>query len=517
MNRTTMTLAGGATLAVGLLLGWGAASWRQGAGHDAAPVRAGATMPAAPPSSAAGGERKVLYWYDPMVPGQRFDKPGKSPFMDMQLVPRYADEAAAGAGGVAVSPQAQQSLGLREAVAERRRVAQTLDVPGTVLLNERDVAVVQARADGYVERVYGRAPGDVVAAGAPLADVLHPQWLAAQGEYLAVRATGDAALTAAARQRLVLLGMPAGLIERVEHEQRAQAVTTIAAPTGGLIAELMVRQGMTVGAGMTLARINGLATMWVEAAVPEPMAAAVAVGQGAEVHLPAAPGATRRGKVSAVLPEVSRDSRTLRVRIELANPGLALRAGQFVQVVLQGAPLPDAVVVPAESVIRTGRRALVYLVDAPGRYRPVEVELGPEVDGGAIVVRRGVDAGQKVVTSGQFLIDSEASLQGLVPRAPAAQKPESATSAAPPAAAAPGDHAATGTVVAVEGNEITLEHAPVPALKWPAMTMPFELAAGRTAAGFAPGDRVRFTFRKQGEAYVVTSLQREGAASGGRP
>ncbi len=148
-------------------------------------------------------------------------------------------------------------------------------------LNERDVSIVQSRTTGFVERVYGRAPGDVVAAGAPLVDVLLPEWLAAQQEYLAVRATGDAALTAASRQRLVLLGMPAALIEAVAQGGRPQAVQTITAPSGGVIAELMVRQGMTVAAGMTLARINGLGTVWLEAAVPEVQGATVAPGQGA--------------------------------------------------------------------------------------------------------------------------------------------------------------------------------------------------------------------------------------------
>ena len=157
--------------------------------------------------------------------------------------------------------------------------------------------------------------------------------------------------------------------------------------------------------------------------MPEVQGAAVAPGQGAEVRLPATPGKVLRGKVTAVLPETNRDSRTLRVRVELPNPGLRLRAGMFAQVTLAGAAQAEAVVVPAEAVLRTGRRALVYLLDAPGRYRPVEVELGPEI-GEQIVIRRGIEAGQQVVASGQFLIDSEATLQGLTARAMApAAKP----------------------------------------------------------------------------------------------
>jgi len=515
MKHTKTVLAGAVMLAVGLVAGWAGSRFLQGHGSAGEPAAAGA--------ASADGARKVLYWYDPMVPSQRFYKPGKSPFMDMQLVPRYADEPGAqAAGGVSVSPQAVQSLGVRVAVAEKRAMAPALEVAGTVGLNERDVALVQARANGFVERVYARAPGDVVAAGAPLADVLHPEWLAAQGEFLAVRQTGDAALAAAARQRLVLLGMPAELVERVERSGRPEGVSTIASPISGQISELLVRQGMTVAAGMTLARINGLATVWVEAAVPEALAASVRVGQGAEVRVTGLPGEAWRGKVGAVLPEANRDSRTLRVRVELPNPGLRLRAGLFAQVALRGAAAAEEVVVPSEAVIRTGRRALVYVVEAPGRYRPVEIEPGAEADG-RIAVRRGLAAGQKVVVSGQFLIDSEASLRGVMVRAEPASAAASTPGAgstpaggAPAPGAAGAEHETTGTVSAVEPGGITLEHAPVPALKWPAMTMPFQLARPDLARGLKPGDAVRFRFRQQGDEHVVTAIQRAPAAPGSR-
>jgi Cu(I)/Ag(I) efflux system membrane fusion protein len=522
MARTNRTpIAGVAMLALGLAAGWAISEWRRGAfgagadphaAHGAPGVVTGVAPAGAPGASGSAGavgapgiaatndaERKVLYWYDPMVPTQKFDRPGKSPFMDMELVPKYADEVAA--GGVVVSPQARQSLGLRVARVESLPVSTSIDAVGTVMLNERDVAVVMARANGFVERVHGRAPGDVVAAGAPIADLLLPEWLAAQQEFLAVRATGDATLTAAARQRLVLLGMPGASIDGVAASGKPQAIQTVVAPIGGLVAELMVRQGMTVGMGMPLVRINGLGTVWVEAAVPEPLAATVARGQGAEVRLTAMPGRVIRGRVSAILPEANRDTRTLRVRVELPNPGLKLRAGMFAQVALQGAPQGEALTVPAEAVVRTGRRALVYLLDpaggATGRYRPVEVELGPEM-GERIVVRKGLEAGQQVVASGQFLVDSEASLQGITARAAGA--------------GAEAEHEVAGTVVEVERGSITLDHAPVPALKWPQMVMPFQLAQPDLARGLRPGDKVTFSFRQQGDEHIVTAIRRTGAA-----
>lgn len=503
-NKTLV--AGAVMLLVGLGGGW-ALSQRLTGGHSAG------TSATAVVGAASAPERKVLYWYDPMVPTQRFDKPGKSPFMEMQLVPRYADEAGSDPGAtVTVSPQAAQSLGLRLATAETRVLQPAVDVVGTVGLNERDVSIVQARANGFVERVHPRAPGDVIAAGAPLADVLYPDWLAAQREYLAVRATGDPALTQAARARLALLGMADRLIERVEAAGQPQAVTTIVSPTGGLIAEMLVRQGMTVSAGMTLARINGLGTVWVEAAVPEVLGASVVTGQRAELRLVAFPGEVLRGKVASVLPEASRDTRTLRVRVEVPNTAGRLRAGMSGQVRLLGAGQgTEVVTVPGEAVIRTGRRALVYAVDAPGRYRPVEVELGAEVDG-RVAVLRGLSAGQQVVASGQFLIDSEASLQGLTARAPAAEAPAAAP-ALGPQQTLPGEFSTQGRVVDLDGAAITLEHEAVPALKWPAMTMPFKLARPDLAHGLKAGDAVRFRFHQEGDEHVVTAIDRGPGAT----
>jgi len=492
-------------LGLGGLAGWGLGQWRM----SHAPTTDTAAAPAA---SAPSGERKVLYWYDPMVPTQRFDKPGKSPFMDMQLVPRYADEdqASAGQSGtLALSTQAQQALGLRLATVERRAIGSAVEAVGTVMLNERDVSIVQARSAGFVERVYARASGDVIAAGAPLVDVLNPEWLGAQQEYLAVRAIGDAALTQAARSRLLLLGMPDALIERAERSGRAIAVHTITAPSGGVITELMVRQGMTLAPGMTLARINGLSTVWLEAAVPESLAAAIQPGQPVEARFPALPGEVVKGKVAAVLPEANRDTRTLRLRIELPNPGQRLKAGLFAQVSLRGAAR-EALVVPAEAVIRTGKRALVYVSEPTGRYRPVQVEIGEQVDE-YIVVRGGLAAGQQVVASGQFLVDSEASLQGVMARgAPGAPGAPVAPGAAGTAAASvPGAasvYRTTGVVVDIEPDSLTLEHAAVPALKWPAMTMPFKLGDKALATGLKKGQSVSFSFDKQGDDYRITAI-----------
>lgn len=369
-----------------------------------------------PPSparmAAPAAPRKPLYWYDPMVPAQHFDKPGKSPFMDMELIPHYADgNADGGAPGVRIDPTAVQSLGVRLVAVERGEFAQTLDATGVLDFNQRQVAIVQTRAAGFVQRVYGHAPGDIVAAGAPIADLLIPSWGGAQAEYLAVRESGGSALEAAARQRLRLLGMPESLIEAVARNGRARTVVTVSTPLGGAIQTLDVRQGMTVSMGQTLAQVSGLGSVWLNAAVPEVMAGQVRLGQPARAELTAFPGEVFTGRVTAILPTAQADSRTLQVRVELANRGGRLRPGMFAIVHLDGAAGP-ALFVPSEAVIRTGKRTLVMTGGEGGRFQPVEVRTGRE-DAGRTEILAGLDEGQKVVASGQFLIDSEASLAGL--------------------------------------------------------------------------------------------------------
>lgn len=377
---------------VGLGVGYGVAQW-----FAAAPVP-------------AKDAKQALYWFDPMYPQQKFDKPGKSPFMDMQLVPRYADGAAA-SDSVQIDPRTTQNLGVRLATVSRGVLTSTLDVSGVLAFNDRDVAVVQARAAGFVERVYGRAAGDVLKAGAPLADVLVPEWAAAQEEFLALRRSGDSSLLAAARQRLRLSGMPLELIAQVERSGRVQAVWTVSNPLGGVLQTLDVREGMTVAPGQTLARINGLDAVWLQVAVPEAQGAALAVGQTVQSRFVGLPGKVFDGRVSAVLPTTAQDSRTVQVRVELPNLDGALRPGMTAQVRL-AQPTATGLQVPSEALIRTGKRVLVMLAEEGGHYRPVDVEVGAENQDHTLILR-GLQDGQQVVASGQFLLDSEASLKGV--------------------------------------------------------------------------------------------------------
>jgi Cu(I)/Ag(I) efflux system membrane fusion protein len=467
---------GASILAVALLAG-GTGYW---AGHRQAP-QSEATTPA--------GAGKVLYWYDPMFPNQKFDKPGKSPFMDMQLVPRYADGGSAGAAPtVAVDPAARQSLGLRVVAAKMGSLASALEVTGTIDFNQRDVAVIQARSGGFVSRVYARAPGDVVRAGAPIADLLLPEWGGAQTEYLSVRRLGKPDLTAAARQRLRLMGMSDGLIASVERSGRPNGVVTITTPISGTIQTLDARAGVTLAMGQTLAQVSGLGTVWLNAAVPEARAGDVRVGQNASTTLAGFPGERFAGRVIAILPTTQADSRTLTVRIELPNRDGRLRPGMFASVALGGDAKP-ALLVPSEAVIRTGRRTLVMLAAGDGRYHPAEVRIGREAGGETDPCRPVARRERRRL--GAVPDRSEASLSGIEAR-PIGGGAASATIAAPASKATL--YETTGKIERITANSVTLSHEPVPALDWPAMTMTFALANPGIARGFKAGDRVRFGF-----------------------
>ena len=361
-------------------------------------------------------ERKILYYYDPMVPQEHYDNPGALSSMGMKTQPKYVDDGA-GSGGVpavTIDPATMQNLGIRTVTAQLGSFATTLNVTGTIEFNQRDVAIIQARSGGFVSRVYARAPGDLVRAGAPIADMQVPEWGGAQTEFLAVRRLGRPELTAAARQRLKLLGMSNSLIDRVERSRRPGGTITITSPISGVIQTLDARTGATLAQGQTLAQVTGLGTVWLNAAVPEAQAGSIRIGQRATAILTAYPNETFGGRILAVLPTAQADSRTLTVRIELANRGGRLRPGMFAQVAL-GGTASTALLVPSEAVIRTGTRTLVMLATGNGRYQPAEVRAGRE-SGGQTEILEGLTAGEKVVASGQFLLDSEASLTGIEAR-----------------------------------------------------------------------------------------------------
>ena len=439
-------------------------------------------------------DKKVLYWHDPMVPGQKFDKPGKSPFMDMQLVPVYAggegDE-----GKVTISPRVQQNLGMRTAEVIQGALAPAVEAVGTVAYNERDLALVQARNNGFVEKLYVRAPLDPVQKGQPLAELYVPEWVSAQEEYLSARRIAGTGLEGimeglvdGARQRMRLAGMTEDQIRLVESTGKVHARFTVSAPISGVVAELGAREGMTVMAGALLFRINGLDTVWLNAEVRESQASEVRPGNLVEARTPALPGTVFKGRVSALLPEVNPATRTIKARIELTNPRSQLKPGMFATVNFAQRNPTKVLLVPTEAIIQTGKRSVVVVEQAPGQFTPIDVDIGMEVNG-QTEIRKGLEAGQKVVVSGQFLIDSEASLKASTLRM------EDTTATAAAEGSGP-THSGQGKVEKIGDREITISHGPIASLQWEAMTMGFRIPAEGLPKNIAVGDTVAFEFHK---------------------
>ena len=388
-----------------------------------------APAPAHSSVTAPGTAGKVLYWYDPMVPQQHFDKPGLSP-MGMQMVPKYADEGAA-KDVVRIDPATVQNLGVRTAPVERRVLASAIRVPGTITWDLRQAITISARTDAVVSKLDVRAPYTVVKAGEPLADLLAPQWSSALAEYGALQQAQSADakdLRAAARQRLQVLGLTPADIRAAR--RGSGAAITLHAPQAGVVTTLDVREGQRVTAGQTLMTVNGLSTVWIEAALPQGAAGTVCSGTPVVVTVDALPGRLFHGTVETLLPDVDAMTRTQRARIVLDNPDGALSPGMFASVQLNPTPDEAVPVVPDDALIATGTHTRVILAEGDGHFRAVSVRTG-RAAGGYTEVLDGLHGGEKVVVSGQFLIDSEASLSG------ALQRLNDTTAKPAPAASAP--------------------------------------------------------------------------------
>ena len=385
------------------------------------------------PKVGACGDGAPAYWYDPMVPQQRFDKPGKSPFKDMQLVPKCGATAGGSAapdaasaerqplsatgstgaptGSIAIDPRVAQNLGIRLGAVERGSFARAVDTVGVVAVDEHRIEAIEVRQPGWVEELNVRAVGDSVRRGQRLAGVYAPDLLATQQELLIARNSGDPQLVEAARHRLALFGLSAAQIAHIEKTGQAERRVDNFAPFDGYVMDLGARQGAAVTPGTVLFQLAALDSIWINAEVPEAQASWIKTGDPATAELPALPGERFQGQIDYLYPELTPATRTLKVRVVVKNLKEQLRPGMFAAVHLRGTTQDHVLTIPTEAVIKTGTRSVVIVADDGSHFRPTLVRVGAE-RGGRSEILDGLSAGQNVVASGQFLIDSEASLRG---------------------------------------------------------------------------------------------------------
>jgi Cu(I)/Ag(I) efflux system membrane fusion protein len=357
------------------------------------------------------GEREVLYWYDPMYPGTRFDAPGKSPFMDMDLIPRYRDEGAGDA--VVIDPTMVQNLGVKSVPARRGKLSFSREIPANVEFNGQLTARAQPRAEGFVSEAGFFAVGDSVKEGDLLALVTVPDWAADQSEYLLLRKQkASAAIVAGVREKLRLAGMPEEMLLEVDRTGAIQTTLKILSPLSGVITELDVYPGMNVDKGQTLAVIQGTDPIWVTAFLPE-KEAFLSAGRP-RLTLSAFPGRAFEVLKLASLPIADENSRALLLRLHVANPEGLLKPGLTATLSLR-AQGPEGLIIPTQSLIDLGEEQRVVTVQADGSFLPKLVTVGLSAREETLI-SSGLSEGEEVVTVGLFLIDSEANLRGALER-----------------------------------------------------------------------------------------------------
>lgn len=451
----------------------------------------------------ATGEREILYWKAPMDPNYRSDSPGKSP-MGMDLVPVYADEVAGvDPGVVSIDPKIVNNLGVRTARAERGPLSRRIETVGYVGYDEDTLHQISTRVDGWIEKLAIKATGDPVTKGQTLFELYSPTLVNAQEEYLAALQSRNTALHRASRERLVALGVNTSEIGRLDAERSVKQRIRVYAQSDGVVAHLGVREGIYITPATEVMSIADLDRVWVLVEVFERQAAWVKPGQRAEVVLDYLPGERWQGTVDYVYPELDQNTRTLKVRLRFDNPAETLRPNMFARVTIFGAETAPVVHVPQEVLIRGGAVNRVVLALGDGQFRAQPVEVGMEA-GDRIEIRSGLSAGDRVVTSGQFLIDSESNIETALARM---ETPEDDV---PPMRVLV---AAVVRGVNAEASTVRLEHAAVAEWSWPAMTMGFDASPSGLLAGLSDGDAVEVTIEKHGDDhYVVTGISAASTA-----
>jgi Cu(I)/Ag(I) efflux system membrane fusion protein len=488
---------------------------------------------AAPASQATGAPRKLLYYRNPMGLPDTSPTPKKDPMgMDYIAVYEGEDDRAEGsdpaaAGQIRISTEKIQKLGVRSEAAQLRRLDKTVRAAGRIDADERRLYAISPKFEGYVERLHVNVTGQAVARGQPLFEVYSPELVSAQREY-AIAAEGVEALSAAggpaqagmrqlaeaSLQRLKNWDISEAQVKALRRSGEAKRTLTFRSPVAGIVTEKKAVQGMRFMPGEVLYQVADLSSVWVLADVFEQDIGLIQAGGQAKVRINAYPDKVFEGKVSYVYPTLNPLTRTVPVRIELANPGRLLKPAMFAEVELPVAAKGPVITVPLSAVIDSGSRRIVLVELGDGRFAPREVRLGARSDH-HVEVLEGVREGEAVVVAANFLIDAESNLKAAIGGFAAA----SPKTDAPPARQG-GGHQGEGTVDAVDAGTgtVTLSHDPVTSLQWPAMTMDFATANTALLRDLEPGSRVSFEFveRQPGE-WVITAVRPLPAKPGGAP
>ncbi len=464
--------------------------------------------------------------------------PKKDP-MGMDYIAVYdGDEPDTGSNQIKISVDKVQKLGVRSEAATMRTLDRVVTAVGRIEVDERRVFAVAPKFEGWVERLYVNTTGQPVGKGQPLFEVYSPELVSAQREYAiasdAVSSLQGAGTDAQSGMRRLAESSLARLrnwdisdeqVAELARSGETRRTLTFRAPVSGIVMEKKAVQGMRFMPGESLFQIADLSSVWIVADVYEQDIALVRTGARAKVSINAYPDKTFAATVTYVYPTLKPETRTVPVRLELANPGLLLKPAMFAQVELPVGGKGKVLTVPVSAVIDSGTRSIVLVQLAEGHFEPREVKLGSRTDS-YVEVMSGVNEGEMVVVAANFLIDAESNLKAAIggfgaSGAPAGGNAAASASASGAIAPSPGGkpatvgHRAVGTVKTIDAKSgmLSVAHEPVASLKWPAMTMDFKAANDSLLAGLKPGAAIAFEFveRAPGE-WVITKISPRGAA-----
>ncbi len=469
----------------------------------------GSRVPEGDSLSAAGTpageprEKQPLYWVAPMDPNYRRDKPGKSP-MGMDLVPVY-EEAQDSGDFIRINPAVENNLGVRSELVKTGPLWRRIEATAYVDLDETLISSINVRTQGWITRLSIHAEGERVKKGDLLFELYSPELVSAQKEYLQASKRGDNPLLAAAAEKLGALGMIQADISALQQGGKASQSIRVVAPRDGIVSALNVREGSYIQPNTLVMSLVDLSSVWLQAEIFESQAEWVASGQAARATLDYLPAHEFNGQVDYVYPVLDPKTRTLRVRLRFENPEELLKPNMYARVSIYGKLHPNALSIPRQALIRSKGANRVVLGLGDGRFRVQEVLTGIE-SGEAVEILAGLEEGDRVVTSAQFLLDSEASLTGAISRLDDSVTRDTPEDNRPVIA--------SGRLEAVylDRKRVRVTHGPIDALAWPTMTMEFDVLGDVDLAAFDPGQNIRFTLQQQlaGE-YAIVSLAQQAA------
>lgn len=473
MNKTLLMSA--------LLLALGA-----GGGYWAATQMAGSAVK----------EKSPLYWVNPMDPRDKRDAPAKDN-MGMDFIPVYEEKQGGSPGTVTISPEIQQNLGVRLAKVERLPIHQQIETVGYVGYDEDRLEAVNARMAGWIRTLAIKSEGQKVTKGSLIYELYAPDLVNAQHEYLLALNTTNPLLLRAAEGKLKSLQVPADQIAALKRTRQVSETIRIYAPSSGYVSELKVREGQYVEPAAALFNISTLKQVWVSAEVFERQAGQLKVGDPVTMTLDYAPGRRWQGKVDYLYPTLDAVTRTLKVRLRFDNQDEFLKPNMFAKVNIRSAAGEPRTLVPSEAVIRTGSQDRLVLALGDGGFKSVAVTLGPQF-GDRVAIESGVEPGDNIVSSAQFLLDSESSIDSDFQRMTAVRPQQVWTQ---------------GEIQTLDltSRILSVSHQPIPEWQWPAMEMDFTVAAGVDISQLKQGQALHLQVEQEGDEYKIVNIHIEDA------